>query len=177
MPSASLTALPALTADAGGRATGSGDVLFRGTEPTSLETIADGEHIISIGVPGRVLACGVVPVLTSSGVNARLLSEADNRQVIQFNLNAALQKRIFADGFVPNSPEFVVELEGVSYTAQRAEHLASGRVRVYYAAGDAWENIRFAERGTASQAQAEGCPAATGGTQALRNEAHGYCLL
>ena len=59
----------------------------------------------------------------------RLIAEAARLQVIQFNPDAALQKRIFPDGFVPNSGEF--EFEG--NIAQRAEHLGSGEVRVYYA--------------------------------------------
>lgn len=59
----------------------------------------------------------------------RLIAEAARRQVIQFNPDAALQKRIFPDGFVPNSDEF--ELEG--NIAQRAESLRTGEVRVYYA--------------------------------------------
>ena len=59
----------------------------------------------------------------------RLIAEAARLQVIQFNPGAALQKRTFSDGFVPNSGEF--EFEG--NIAQRAEHLGSGEVRVYHA--------------------------------------------
>lgn len=59
----------------------------------------------------------------------RLLAEAERRQVIQFNPDAALQKRIFPDGFVPNSPEFEID----ECIAQRAEHLDTGEVRIYYA--------------------------------------------
>src|SRR5690242_1151668 len=62
-----------------------------------------------------------------------LLTAGEKNQVIQFNPVAALQKRIFANGFVPNSPEFGMQLANVSYMAQRAENLGSGRVRVYYA--------------------------------------------
>jgi len=75
-----------------------------------------------------------------------LLAEAEARQVIQFNPNAALQQRIFADGFVPNSPEFDVQVSGVTYRAQRAEHLGTGKVRVYYARVGDWGNVRFVER-------------------------------
>jgi hypothetical protein len=60
MPSASFAALPDLKADAAGRATATGSVLFRGTENVALETMADGEHIIAIQT-GQVVACGVIP--------------------------------------------------------------------------------------------------------------------
>ncbi len=66
--------------------------------------------------------------------------------MIQFNPNAALQKRIFADGFVPNSPEFEVDLSGVRYVAQRAEHLGTGKVRVYYVPKGDWSRVRYVER-------------------------------
>jgi hypothetical protein len=64
-------------------------------------------------------------------------------QVIQFNPDAALQKRIFADGFVPNSGEFDITHQGVVYRGQRAERLDTGEVRVYYAAVGDWENVAY----------------------------------
>jgi N-acetyl-anhydromuramyl-L-alanine amidase AmpD len=75
-----------------------------------------------------------------------LLAQAEACQVIQFNPNAALQRRIFADGFVPNSPEFDAQVSGVQYRAQRAEHLGTGKVRVYYARVGDWGNVGFVER-------------------------------
>ncbi|MEM7128745.1 MAG: hypothetical protein AAF702_20600 [Chloroflexota bacterium] len=65
-------------------------------------------------------------------------------QLIQFNPDAALQKRIFADDFVPNSGEFTIERDGIQYVAQRAEHLGSGEVRVYYVQIGDWGNVQFA---------------------------------
>jgi hypothetical protein len=65
MPSASFAALPELKADAAGRATASGLVLFHGTENVALATMADGEHIIAIHT-GQVVACGVIPKLASA---------------------------------------------------------------------------------------------------------------
>jgi hypothetical protein len=65
MPSASFAALPDLQADANGRATATGSVLFHGTEPVALETMADGEHIIAIQT-GQIVACGVIPTLTTA---------------------------------------------------------------------------------------------------------------
>ncbi|MFB0537022.1 MAG: hypothetical protein ACETWR_18835 [Anaerolineae bacterium] len=66
MPSASFAALPDLKADATGRATATGSVLFHGTENVALTTMADGEHIIAIQQAGQVVACGVIPMLTSA---------------------------------------------------------------------------------------------------------------
>jgi LPXTG-motif cell wall-anchored protein len=65
MPSASFAALPDLTADAGGRATATGSVLFRGTEAVALATMADGEHILAIQTE-QVVACGVIPAPVSA---------------------------------------------------------------------------------------------------------------
>ena len=75
-----------------------------------------------------------------------LLTEAARRQVIQFNPNAALQQRIFAAGFVPNSPEFEVEHGGLRYAAQRAEHLGTGEVRIYFVKIGDWGNVAYAGR-------------------------------
>jgi hypothetical protein len=66
MASASFAALPDLKADATGRATATGSVLFRGTENVALATMADGEHIIAIQQAGQIVACGVIPRLTSA---------------------------------------------------------------------------------------------------------------
>jgi hypothetical protein len=68
MPSASFAALPDLQADAIGKATATGSVLFRGTEDVSLATMADGEHIIAIQT-GQVVACGVIPKLASDSAS------------------------------------------------------------------------------------------------------------
>jgi hypothetical protein len=68
MPSASFAALPDLKADTTGTAMGTGAVLFRGTENVSLAIMTDGEHIIAIQSGGQVVACGVIPELTSASV-------------------------------------------------------------------------------------------------------------
>ena len=72
MPSASFLALPDLDADATGRATATGPVLFRGTENVALTTMADGEHIIVIQAGKPVVACGVIPRLTSASAPSTL---------------------------------------------------------------------------------------------------------
>ena len=66
MPSASFAALPDLKADATGRATATGSVLFHGTDNVALATMADGEHIIAIHAGQQVAACGVIPRLASA---------------------------------------------------------------------------------------------------------------
>ncbi len=76
-----------------------------------------------------------------------LLAAAAAYQVIQFNNRAALQKQIFADGFCPNSGEFQVSSGTTKYVAQRAEHLSSGKVRVYYCPTTNYANVQFVERG------------------------------
>jgi hypothetical protein len=73
----------------------------------------------------------------------KLVVKANALQVIQFNPNAALQKRIFADGFVPNSGEFEVEHDGVAYVGQRAEHLRTGEVRTYYVPKGQWDQVTY----------------------------------
>lgn len=75
----------------------------------------------------------------------KLLATAAEAQVLQFNPNAALQKRIFADGFVPNSPEFELDFNSVRYLAQRSEHLESGEVRVYYVAKGDWSRVSYVQ--------------------------------
>ena len=78
-----------------------------------------------------------------------LLAEADRRQVLQFNPDAALQKHVFADGFVPNSPEFDLTFDGVKYIGQRAENLRTGEVRVYHVRVGDWDAVAYETRGQA----------------------------
>jgi len=72
MPSASFAALPDLKADATGRATATGSVLFHGTESVALSTMAGGEHIIAIHAGEQVVACGVIPNLASASPSPAL---------------------------------------------------------------------------------------------------------
>jgi LPXTG-motif cell wall-anchored protein len=62
-PSASTAIVADFQADAAGMATATGAVRFRGTEPVSLATVADGAHVILIQTE-QVVACGVIPALT-----------------------------------------------------------------------------------------------------------------
>ena len=71
-PGASAAELPDLTADANGRATANGQILFRGTESVALATMADGQHIIAVGDPNGTLACGVIASREGSSADAGL---------------------------------------------------------------------------------------------------------
>lgn len=72
----------------------------------------------------------------------RLLAEGEKHLLIPFNPNAALQKAIFADGFIPNSNEFPFE----GFIAQRSELLTSPRrVRIYYVKPNDWGNVQYVE--------------------------------
>jgi hypothetical protein len=101
------------------------------------------------GIIGRIEAFQVDDAGSSEPdkvLAEKLITAAAEAQVIQFNSNAALQKRIFADGFVPNSPEFEIVFEDVRYVAQRAEHLKTGKVRVYYVPKGDWSQVGYVQR-------------------------------
>lgn len=72
-----------------------------------------------------------------------LHGEAQRNQLVRFNPSAAIQARIFADGFVPNSNEFPLAFGGVDYVAQRAEHLGTGVCRAYYCEVGRYDVVRF----------------------------------
>lgn len=103
-------------------------------------------------VPGNDTSCpgdklkACIPEISSENGTGSLLSsvlrsEADRRQVIFPNPNAALQRAIFAAGFVPTSPEFKVDHGGHTYVAQRADHLATGAAKVYACIEGDWDNV------------------------------------
>lgn len=104
--------------------------------------VVPGATIEPTGGKKKVLAAPT----EEAPLDAMLLAEGRKHQVIRFNPDAALQKRIFDDGFVPNSEEFEVISAGTTYLAQQAEHLGTGAVRVYYVARGDWGNVRFAQR-------------------------------
>ncbi len=115
----------------------------------------------------------LTPVTPAAGVNVMqvgpvLLAEAERRQNMQFNPNAALQKRIFADGLVPNSPEFRTRIGGVELGAQRAESLGSNLVRVYFVVVPDFANVQAAQRGAARNAREEGVLAAGEAAQVIQ---------
>jgi hypothetical protein len=140
-----------LQGDGGGQASANAPVYNNGSR-VPLTQLTDGNHLIVVFTEGRIAACGQVPFAGGNDLASALLAEGERQQVMQFNPNAALQKRIFADGFVPNSAEFAVTLEATTFAVQRAEHLRTGVVRAYFVRAGDWGNVVFAERGRSQDA-------------------------
>lgn len=69
-PGASAATLPALTADANGKASVTGAVLFRGAENVALTVMTDGAHTITVMGPGGVVACCQIPALEGDNLPA-----------------------------------------------------------------------------------------------------------
>ena len=82
----------------------------------------------------------------ASSLRELLLRTGQKKQVIQFNPSAALQRVIFADGFVPNSGEFEVEWDNAWFVGQRAENLETGEVRVYFCENGDWTVVSHVSR-------------------------------
>jgi hypothetical protein len=93
----------------------------------------------------RVRNAGAGTATSGGSLQDLLVQEGKRAQVLQFNRDAALQKRIFADGFVPNSTEFTINQGSVQYIGQQAEHLASGERRVYYVPVGDWGNVQYVQ--------------------------------
>lgn len=127
--------------------------LAKGGEHTvwvlSPSLASDG--ITNLGMLGGTEHRGPLFLTFQIGVGAETLEQAliwhaDEAQAIEFNQDAALQKQIARDGFVPNSNEVWVEWDGQQYAVQRAEHLQSGAVRVYFCPIGRWDQVRFVVR-------------------------------
>lgn len=105
-------------------------------------------------LPGQSTACpgdalkAILPALAAigtaveSGPGPALLARGEALRAMKLNRLAAIQKVVFKDGYVPVSAEFTDN----GYTAQLAEHLSTGAVRVYYASPSNWNNVRFFQR-------------------------------
>lgn len=78
-----------------------------------------------------------------AGFRKALIAEAGKRQVLQLYPDAALQKAILHDGYVPTSPEFDLSWDGSAYRCQRAERMDASEARVYYAIAGQWDRVRF----------------------------------
>ena len=85
------------------------------------------------------------PKSDPSPLTELLLAAGERLQTLRLNPDAALQKAILADGFVPTSGEFEVPHDKTIYHAQRAERL-DGAVRVYFAPRDRWSDVEHVER-------------------------------
>lgn len=122
--------------------------------PWSFTKLGLSDIVNGTGLPSRhhITTCGVwvsalwgdvsTPVWTDLDDALRTLSA--QKQLIQFNVNAALQKVIFRDGFVPNSGEFEFSLaNGEKYVGQRAEKLETTAARVYACKIGDWGNVFY----------------------------------
>lgn len=107
------------------------------TEQPELNLLADALMATWYPVPGPNEDYFLEDDLWSSSIDNQLLS---------LNPVAALQKRIFADGFVPVMCEHTYSFDGREYVYQAAEHLDQGRRRVYYCQVGDWSNIFMFER-------------------------------
>jgi hypothetical protein len=67
------------------------------------------------------------------------------RPLVDFTLSSALLPKIVEDGFVPVSPEFALEFRGIGIKAQRAEHPASGAMRIYCIRRDRPKEVGFVQ--------------------------------
>lgn len=87
-----------------------------------------------------------VPVVEdqpATSLRERLFQHERARPLVDYASAGALLRRIVADGFVPTSPEFGVQVRAVAFRAQRAEHPGNGAVRVYCARADRPEAVGF----------------------------------
>ncbi|MGB0385080.1 MAG: hypothetical protein ACPGWR_09680 [Ardenticatenaceae bacterium] len=66
-------------------------------------------------------------------------------QVIEVNRDAALLKAMLKEGFIPTSAETLLDHEGDSYSAQSAQRVKDGTVRVYYVKAGDWDNVQSVE--------------------------------
>lgn len=141
---------------------------FSGPARRSVPPVTPAPRITIIPGPPQL-----TPVTPVAGVNIQqvgpvMLAEAERQQNMQFNPNAALQKRIFADGLVPNSPEFRTRVGGVELGAQRAESLGSNLVRVYFVVVPDFANVQAAQRGATRNATQEAVLAAGEAAQVIQ---------
>ena len=65
------------------------------------------------------------------------------KQTASYNTEAALQARIFADGFVPVMNESRFDHAGQRYAEQAAEHLKIDERRVYFCLEGDWGNVQY----------------------------------
>ena len=74
----------------------------------------------------------------------------DLAQVLSLNPNAAIQKKIFAKGYVPTSPEYTVKIDWqgqtqVPFVFQRAERLDTGKVMYFGCKSGAWNIVYWTD--------------------------------
>ena len=82
------------------------------------------------------------PTAMDSEFVRRISEVARLNQLIFFNPEATIQRQIVQDGFVPNSGEFEMPFGPARYVAQQAEHLRTGKVRVYFVKREQWHRVQ-----------------------------------
>lgn len=94
------------------------------------------------------LRAGVIPPPAPAGpsLGSVVLAAGAAAQVIRLNRDAAVQREIAEHGYWVTSNEYEVTHEGARYACQLAEHLATGRVRVYVVKVGDWANVGFVDR-------------------------------
>ncbi len=91
------------------------------------------------------LACPIDVGSTGTFRDA-LLAKIAAIQVIELNPTAALQKVIFHDGLNVTSPEDRMDYGGQTFAVQRAESLATGEVRGYWAPASNYNDVHYEVR-------------------------------
>ncbi len=111
---------------------------------------AKSDYFIGAGLPWKKHVCYAVVfqrtvyhAVVQGTFEEELRAKGEESLLIRFNKDAALQKKLFADGFVPNGNEFPSERSGIVYSAQRAQHLVTGEVRVYYCPISDYNNVKW----------------------------------
>lgn len=66
---------------------------------------------------------------------------AEQNRILEFMPEAALQKVIYRDGFVPASNEYRQQILGTNYAGQLAERLGRNEKRIYMAIEHDWNNV------------------------------------
>lgn len=75
-----------------------------------------------------------------------VIAAGEASQLVRFNPQAALQKAAFAANFVVNGNEGRMDYGGTRYAFQRAEHMGTGEVRVFWCTEGDWGNVHYEVR-------------------------------
>lgn len=126
----------------------SGTTVWVWPEEDTLQVRMDGDTVSCAGAVWQealadtiAVSCMTAPPPPAPTLQQVLRVQAMEHHVVPINPEAALLKAIRAAGFAPTSDEFHVDYEGRHYIAQRAEHLLTGAVRIYYVVGGEWDNV------------------------------------
>jgi hypothetical protein len=111
------------------------------TEQPELNDLAD--MVALEWHPGGGSVPPIPPPPPSNELENYLWEVSIEQQAISLNKDAAIQKRIYAHGYVPVMGEYYTHFEGHEYVLQAAEHLGGEPRRVYYARVPDWNNVIY----------------------------------